>query len=82
MPANVAAYEPATALFVTNEDPLIFYRVIGQFGLQKLNKGGALYFEIHEDFGKKTAALLEHMGYNVIVKQDMQGKDRMVRASM
>lgn len=82
MQEQVVSYEPTIALFVPDNDPLRFYRSIGQLGQQKLPAGGALYFEINEAYGKETVALLQGMGYvNVILKQDLFGKDRMVKAT-
>jgi len=81
MPKQVVAYEPNLALFVENEDPLIFYRTIGLFGLEKLKKGGQLYFECNEFNAKKVVDLLQQMGYRQVdLEKDMEGKERMVRA--
>lgn len=81
MDKNVLDYDPEIALFVPDEDPLLFYRVIGEKAQKALKTGGKLYFEIHEKYGKATAELLENQGYRqVSVFQDLQGKDRMVRA--
>ncbi len=82
MDANVRDHEPATALFVADDDPLIFYRVLASFGKEKLNASGTLYMEIHEDMGNEIMALLEEQGYYPELKKDMQGKDRMVRARL
>ena len=82
MAANVLDYEPEMALFVSNEDPFIFYRRIAQLGLNSLKSGGKLYFEIHERFGSEIVNLLSGIGYShVHLFQDMQGKDRMVSAT-
>ncbi|WP_305982969.1 peptide chain release factor N(5)-glutamine methyltransferase [Roseivirga thermotolerans] len=81
MHSNVLDYEPGLALFVPNNDPLLFYRVIAQKAMPALLEGGSLYFEIHEAYGHEVMKLLESEGYqNVSLKQDMQGKDRMIRA--
>jgi release factor glutamine methyltransferase len=80
MQPNVVRYEPATALFVPDNDPLVFYKAISEFGKQKLNPGGVIYMEIHEDLGQATISLFESGGYSVELKKDMQGKDRMIRA--
>jgi release factor glutamine methyltransferase len=82
MQPNVVRYEPATALFVPDNDPLVFYKAIGEFGKQHLNPGGVIYTEIHEDLGKATIALFESQGYSTELKKDMQGKERMVRATV
>lgn len=80
MHANVVAYEPHQALFVPDEDPLIFYRAIAAFASEKLQEGGAIYLEIHESQGAAVITLLKMEGFAVTLKQDMQGKDRMVKA--
>ena len=81
MSANVLEFEPHMALFVENNDPLIFYRKIGQNGLVYLKSGGKLFFEIHERFAIETTALLEDLGFvNIQLRKDLQGKDRMLKA--
>ncbi|MBN7813625.1 peptide chain release factor N(5)-glutamine methyltransferase [Algoriphagus sp. H41] len=81
MHQNVLAHEPWTALFVTDEDPLIFYRVIAEKGRKILKPGGKLYFEIHESKGELVHALLASTGYvDVRILQDLNGKDRMCAA--
>lgn len=76
---NVTSFEPHTALFVPDEDALLFYRQITAFAAQHLTPGGWLFFEINESFGAEVCALLAGSGFtNVTLKQDMQGKDRMV----
>jgi len=79
MGASVVKHEPAMALMVSDEDPLIFYRTIGAFAQKKLTPGGWLLFEINEFFGKETVELLIKQGFQKVeLRQDMQGKDRMV----
>ena len=83
MEANVLEYDPHTALFVSNEDPLIFYRAIGKFGLSHLEKDGALYFEINQYLGQETCDLLVTMGYkNVELREDINGNARMIKATL
>jgi release factor glutamine methyltransferase len=82
MQVQVKNFEPAIALFVTNEDPLIFYRIIARLGKQYLNSNGQLFFEMHYDQGKAIVALFDEMGYHAELRQDMFGKDRMIRASL
>lgn len=83
MQEQVVAYEPSIALFVPDDDALLFYRQIGLLGKKKLLPGGALYFEINEAFGKETAQLLTAQGYAAVeVKKDLFGKDRMVKAML
>lgn len=80
MRRNVLEYEPDMALFVPDQDPLLFYRHIAALGREFLAPGGELYFEINEMFGAVIKNLLATMGYSDIeIKKDMQGKERMVR---
>lgn len=82
MHRNVVNFEPHLALFVPDEDPLIFYRVIGEKGKRLLKKGGRLYFEIYEKAAIEIQALLEKQGYDrVTVHSDLNGKERMVTAT-
>ena len=81
MEKNVVEYEPAMALFVFDDDPLIFYKAIAEFGREKLNKGGSIYAEIHENLGEQIRDLFLLEGYQAVeLKKDLQGKDRMVKA--
>lgn len=82
MQEHVLAHEPHLALFVTNDAPLVFYkRIVEQAGL-KLKKGGWLYVEINEQYGREVTGLFQEYGFEtVLLKQDMQGKDRMVRGA-
>jgi len=81
MKKNVIKYEPATALFVADSDPLIFYSALADFGKEKLNHRGAIYVEVHEHLGKRVKNLFQAKGYEAVwIKQDLQGKDRMVTA--
>lgn len=81
MERNVLDWEPALALFVTNEDPLLFYRKIAEIGLTLLLSGGKLYFEINQSFGAETGALLADLGYYEIqILKDLSGRDRIVKA--
>lgn len=79
---NVLAYEPHLALFVPNEDPLVFYNAIARFAKEKLRPGGSIFVEIHEDMGEQTKALFELNGFVAFIKKDLQGKDRMVKAEL
>ncbi len=80
MEANVLNFEPHTALFVPNEDPLIFFNRIADQALKALKPGGRLYFEINENFGEPVAEGLRERGYvNIRVLKDIHGKDRFVR---
>lgn len=81
MQPNVLKYEPATALFVPDNDPLIFYKAIAEFGKTHLNKHGNIYLEIHESLGAAITNLFRESGYTTELKKDMQGKDRMIKAA-
>lgn len=77
MKANVLAFEPHLALFVTGNDPLLFYRAIARKAKTALRQGGMLAFEINAGFGPDIAALLHAEGFNqVAIVKDLQGKDR------
>ena len=80
MEPNVVAHEPHTALFVPDNDALVFYKALAQFGKHRLYKNGRIYAEIHEDLGKAVVALFWQEGFtDVELRKDLQGKDRMVR---
>ena len=81
MERNVLEHEPELALFVPNNDPLLFYRRIAELGLSMLVNGGALFFEINRRFGQDVVKLLEEMNYQEVeLRQDLFGNDRMVKA--
>lgn len=82
MQIQVKLYEPEIALFVPNEDPLVYYRSIAKLGKQYLNKNGQLFFEIHYDQAVCIKTLLDEMGFHVEIRKDLFGNDRMVRASL
>ena len=76
---NVTDFEPHLALFVQDNDPLIFYRKIAEFALSHLTAGGRLYFEIHQSLGRLCCQLLESMGFqSVELRKDLSGNDRMI----
>ena len=81
MHANVLDWEPHTALFVPDIDPLLFYRTIAVKGLTLLKSGGRLYFEINRAHGKETMEMLAALGYTGIeLRKDFAENDRMIRA--
>lgn len=81
MEAKVTGYEPSSALFVPDNDPLKFYGAIGSFATKHLNPSGKLYLEINERFGKETAALIKKFGFEKIeVVKDFFGKERFIKA--
>lgn len=81
MQLNVLDFEPSEALFVPDDDPLLFYRAIIEFSLKKLKKGGELYFEINEVFGDEIRKMLHQNGFvKIILKKDIHDKDRIIKA--
>jgi release factor glutamine methyltransferase len=82
MQEQVVGFEPSIALFVSNEDPLIFYKAIAKMAKQNLSTNGQLFFEIHYDQGKAILALLDELNFHAELKQDSYGKNRMIRASL
>ncbi len=81
MHSNVTDFEPHTALFVPEDDPLIFYKAIADFAAAHLEKGGLLFFEINESYGEQIVELLAHKSFNNIeLRKDMSGKSRMIKA--
>jgi len=81
MERNVLLYEPSQALYVPDDDPLLFYRMIARLGNKKLNREGFLYLEINAQWGNETVCLLQEEGYkNIELFQDIFGKDRMIKA--
>ena len=82
MRENVLAWEPATALFVPDEDPLLFYRRLAEIGRELLRPSGVIYLEINEALGSETASLLTKHGFaEVRVLPDMFGKARVARGT-
>ncbi len=83
MHENVLSFEPHLALFVSNENPLLFYKSIADFALVNLEPKGKLFFEINEYLGKETVDMLSSKGFiNIVLKKDMQGKDRMISCNL
>ena len=81
MRANVLTWEPAKALFVPDDDPLLFYRRLATLGAELLRPGGRIWLEINEELGSETAALLGRAQFeNVAVLPDFRGCPRFVRA--
>lgn len=81
VPAHVLNHEPHLALFVTDEDPLLFYREIAGMSLEKLKSGGRLFFECNEFNAGEVAEMLGQSGFTSIEsRKDICGADRMVRA--
>jgi release factor glutamine methyltransferase len=81
MEHNVLDWEPHRALFVPDNDPLLFYRAIARYAQQALEPQGWLYFEINPLYADELHRLLDTMGYHhVETKKDQYGKQRMIRA--
>jgi release factor glutamine methyltransferase len=81
MRKNVIKYEPSIALFVSDEDPLIFYRKIALLGNTHLEKNGTIYLEINQTLGKEVIELFQEHGYSSELRKDLMGNDRMVKAA-
>ena len=83
MRRNVTDYEPHTALFVPDNDPLLFYRSIARTALKMLNAEGKLYFEIYESLADEMQRMLRAEGYEeIVVREDFRGKPRMICAKV
>lgn len=83
MHSRVKEFEPQLALFVPDNDALLFYKKLADFSLIHLNAKGSLFVEINEDLGQDVVKLFQSKGFKTIeIKKDMQGKDRMVKASL
>ena len=80
MSEHVLQYEPHKALFVPDDDALLFYRKIADFSLQHLNKNGAVYVEINQQLGNETSGLFQQKGFTVELRKDMSGNERMLKA--
>ena len=82
MMPNVKDFEPFSALFVPDNDPMLFYRAITGFARSRLKVGGLLYLEINEAFGEQTLDLLENSGFSGNAIKDFRGRDRFIRAGI
>jgi release factor glutamine methyltransferase len=80
--ANVLDHEPHLALFVADEDPLLFYRKIGELAFESLTPNGNLFVEINQYLGEATVQLFQEIGFTQVeLRKDLYGNDRMIRAS-
>jgi release factor glutamine methyltransferase len=82
MELQVTNHEPNIALFVPDEDPLLFYKAIARLAKLHLSSNGQLFFEIHYDQGDALIALLDEMHFHAELRTDLFEKDRMIRASL
>jgi release factor glutamine methyltransferase len=81
--AHVRDHEPGSALFVPDEEPLLFYKAIAQFGQTHLKPGGAIYCELHRDHAAATADMFSGAGYReVTLREDLHAAPRMLRAKV
>jgi release factor glutamine methyltransferase len=82
MRPNVLRFEPHEALFVEDNDPLLFYKAIADFGRHHLKANGRCYVEINEHFGPETRRVFEERGYQQVeILLDIHGKNRFIRAA-
>lgn len=81
MSPNVLRFDPALALFVPDDDPLLFYRAVGRFAARRLAPGGRLALEVNEAFGDATCDLLRSLGFRASLADDFRGRPRFVLAS-
>jgi release factor glutamine methyltransferase len=80
MHQNVTDFEPHTALFVPENDPLLFYKVIAEYAASHLVSSGLLFFEINESYGNEIVELLKSKEFNNIeLKRDLSGRNRMIK---
>lgn len=83
MKPNVLDFEPHLALFVSDKDPLVFYKALAVLGMKALVAGGFLYVEINAALGQATRQVFETAGYSTVtLKTDLNGKDRFIRAQV
>jgi len=81
MHERVKEFEPHLALFVPDDDALLFYKMLSSFALKHLKPGGSLFVEINEALGDQVVSLFQTAGFvNIELRKDMQGKDRMIKA--
>lgn len=81
MHLNVTEFEPDLALFVPNDDPLLFYKAIADYASKALLKDGMLFFELHENYACETKEMVEKLGFSSVeIRTDLQGKQRMLKA--
>lgn len=80
MEHNVLDFEPHLALFVPENDPLIFYKAIGAFANSFLSPKGSLYFEINEDLFQETSNAIKELGFETELRKDIHGRYRMLKA--
>ena len=81
MDKNVLDYEPHNALFVSNNDPLVYYKEIAKIAINNLNKNGLLFFEINEKYSKQIIELLSILNFvDIELKKDINGRNRIIKS--
>jgi release factor glutamine methyltransferase len=80
MDRHVKEFEPEEALFVPDDEPLLFYRAIAEYAAAQLKPFGQVFVEIHDRFGEATSAIFRERFSHVELRKDIHGKDRMIRA--
>ena len=81
MDKNVLDYEPHNALFVSDDDPLAYYKEIAKIATNNLNKNGLLFFEINEKYSKQIIELLSNLNFvDIELKKDINGRDRIIKS--
>ena len=81
LPKNVVDYEPHQALFTGNKDHLIFYKRIALFAESHLNKDGKIYVEVNENYAHEVKEIFTQHALSSLIKKDLYGRDRMIKAS-
>jgi release factor glutamine methyltransferase len=79
---HVRLFEPGLALFVPDGDPLLFYKMIGEFAKKKLLRGGKIFLEIHHDFSAQIFLWYRENGFIAELRKDLSGKNRMLRVQI
>jgi release factor glutamine methyltransferase len=77
---HVKDFEPALALFVPDDDPILFYKLIGHLALQKLKPEGTVFLEIHHDYARQIMDWYEKNGFSLELRKDFSGNNRMIKA--
>ena len=81
MDKNVLDYEPHNALFVSNNDTLVYYKEIARIATNNLNKNGLLFFEINENYSKQIIELLSNLNFvDIELKKDINGRERIIKS--
>lgn len=81
MNSNVVNFEPKSALFVPDQNPLIFYQKIAEFAKEKLHSNGSIYLEINQNLGFETEKLFLNQGFQTFLRKDISGNTRMLKAT-